>query len=118
MDDRINVPKLSGIAVAAAGTLGACFLRPHAYGPKPGMAGAPMQRRHGADEKGQDDVNKPGLRGRNATPEESAEPAARVRNFDTITRNVENLPDGIRTVTRSSDPRVMEAVHEMMMTRG
>ncbi|WP_425079272.1 hypothetical protein [Ruegeria denitrificans] len=118
MDDRINVPKLGGIAVAAVGTLGACFLRPHAYGPKPGMAGAPMQRRHGADEKGHDDVNKPGLRGRNATPEESAEPAARVRNFDSITRKVGNPSDGVRTVTRSSDPRVMEAVHEMMMTRG
>lgn len=55
-----------------------------------------------------DEVNMPGLRGENATPEESAELAVLFRNFDTITREVENLPDGIRTVTRSSNPQVMD----------
>jgi hypothetical protein len=29
------------------------------------------------------------------------------RNFETFTREVTNLPDGIRTVTRSADPEVM-----------
>ncbi|MBT2130019.1 hypothetical protein KKW20_02690 [Planktotalea lamellibrachiae] len=57
-----------------------------------------------------DEVNMPGLRGENATPEESAELAVMFRNFDTITREVENLPNGIRTVTRSSDPDVMDAL--------
>lgn len=57
-----------------------------------------------------DEVNMPGLRGDNATPQESAELAVLFRNFETITREVENLPDGIRTVTRSSDPQVMEAL--------
>jgi hypothetical protein len=62
----------------------------------PGMNGA-----------GHDEVNMPGLQGANATPEESAELAVMFRNFKTFTRTVTNLPDGIRTVTRSSDPEVM-----------
>lgn len=57
-----------------------------------------------------DEVNMPGLRGENATGQESAELAILFRNFETITREVENLPNGIRTVTRSSDPAVMEAL--------
>lgn len=62
---------------------------------------------HGADGTGHDEVNMPGLRGQNATPEESAELAVLFRNFETITREVTELPNGIRTVTRSSDADVM-----------
>ena len=62
---------------------------------------------HGADGTGHDEINMPGLRGENATPEESAELAVMFRNFGTITREVTNLPNGIRTVTRSSDEEVM-----------
>lgn len=65
---------------------------------------------HGADGKVHDEVNMPGLQGENATPEESAELAVMFRNFQTFTREVTNLPDGIRTVTRSSDPEVMAAL--------
>jgi hypothetical protein len=50
------------------------------------------------------------LRGENASPEESAELAVMFRNFQTFTREVTNLPDGIRTVTMSSDPEVMAAL--------
>lgn len=57
-----------------------------------------------------DEATMPGLRGLNATPEESAELAVMFRNFPTLSREVETLPDGIRTVTRSSDPAVMEAL--------
>lgn len=57
-----------------------------------------------------DEVNMPGLRGENATPEESAELVVIFRNFETITREVQNLRNGIRTVTRSSDPAVMDAL--------
>jgi hypothetical protein len=70
-------------------------------------AGAHMQ---GHDGVGHDEVNMPGLRGQNATSEESAELAVMFRNFDTLSREVTNLPDGIRTVTRSSDPDVMAAL--------
>lgn len=62
---------------------------------------------HGANGTGHDEINMPGLRGENATPEESAELAVMFRNFKTITRDVTNLPNGIRTVTRSSNEEVM-----------
>lgn len=65
---------------------------------------------HGADGTGHDEVNMPGLRGENASPEESAELALMFRGFQTLSRTVENLPNGIRTVTRSSDPQVNEAL--------
>jgi hypothetical protein len=65
---------------------------------------------HGANGIGHDEVNMPGLRGANATPEESAELAVMFRNFETITREVTNMPDGIRTVTVSSDDDVMAAL--------
>lgn len=65
---------------------------------------------HGADGTGHDMVNMPGLQGENATAEESAELALMFQRFQTLSREVENLPNGIRTVTRSSDPQVMEAL--------
>lgn len=65
---------------------------------------------HYGDGMQHDEVNMPGLQGANATPDESAELAVMFRNFQTITREVENLPNGIRTVTRSSDPEVMNAL--------
>ena len=63
---------------------------------------------HGADGTRHDEVNMPGLRGGNATPDESAELAVMFRNFETITRYVTNLPNGIRTVTLSTDEDVMD----------
>jgi len=49
----------------------------------------------------------PGLRGLDATEQESAELAFMFRNFPAIHRTVENLPNGIRTVTGSDDEEVM-----------
>lgn len=69
-----------------------------------------MGHMHGADGTGHDMVNMPGLRGTNATDEESAELALMFRKFETLERTVENLPNGIRTVTRSTDPEVMAAL--------
>lgn len=65
---------------------------------------------HGTGMHNHDQATMPGLFGENASPEESAELALMFRNFDTITREVENLPNGIRTVTRSSDVAVMDAL--------
>lgn len=87
---------------------GALAMAPGARAQMHGM-GAGMHG-HGADGTGHDEVTMPGLRGANATDEESAELAVMFRNFETITREVTNLPDGIRTVTRSSDPEVMDAL--------
>ena len=52
----------------------------------------------------------PGLRGADATEEESRELVTMFRNFESIDRTVENLPNGIRTVTYSSDPDVMDVL--------
>ncbi len=68
---------------------------------------AGAEHMHGADGTGHDETTMPGLRGLNATPEESAELAVMFRNFETITREVMNMPNGIRSVTRSSDEKVM-----------
>lgn len=65
---------------------------------------------HGSGGMIHDERTMPGLRGENASPEESEEIAVLFRNFQTITREVENLPNGIRTVTRSSDQKVMDAL--------
>ncbi len=66
-----------------------------------------MHDRHGADGMGHDMQNMPGLRGANASQAETDELAVMFENFDTITREVINLPNGIRTVTRSSNEDVM-----------
>jgi len=67
------------------------------------MHGGPNHTEH-------DEVNMPGLRGVNATAEESAELATLFQNFQSITRTVVNLPNGIKTVTHASDPKVMDAL--------
>lgn len=52
----------------------------------------------------------PGLKGENASQAESDEIATLFRNFETITREVTNLENGIKTVTRSSDADVMKTL--------
>ena len=74
------------------------------------MHGGGMGHMHGADGTGHDEINMPGLRGLNATAEESAELAVMFQGFQSMSRTVENLPDGIRTVTTASDPEVMAAL--------
>ena len=73
-------------------------------------AQSPSHMGHGGGMHRHDEATMPGLVGENASPEESAEMALMFRNFDTITREVENLLNGIRTVTRSSDEAVMDAL--------
>ncbi|MEP2532712.1 hypothetical protein [Shimia sp.] len=76
----------------------------HGHGTGSGMHG------HGANGSGHDEVNMPGLRGLNATDTESAELATLFLNFQTISREVTNLPNGIETVTRSFDAAVMDTL--------
>ena len=68
------------------------------------------QLHHGADGTGHDESTMPGLLGADATPEESAELAVLFRNFQSLHREVENLPNGIRTITYSDDPEVMDVL--------
>lgn len=74
------------------------------------MSGGHGMMGHHARGMQHDETNMPGLQGVNATPEESAELSVLFRNFETITRELENLPDGIRAVTGSSQPDVMDAL--------
>ncbi|WP_407491989.1 hypothetical protein [Pseudooceanicola sp. MF1-13] len=69
-----------------------------------------MGHGHGADGTGHDMVNMPGLRGKDATPEESAEMAEMFRYFALIERDVENLPNGIRATTRTEDEALATAL--------
>jgi hypothetical protein len=74
-----------------------------------------MMHGHGAGGGGgmgmmHDMTGMPGLRGTDATEEESDELAIMFNGFQTFEREVTLLDDGIRTVTRSSDPQVMEAL--------
>ncbi|MCA0953019.1 hypothetical protein LCM16_02915 [Mameliella alba] len=102
---------MTGIVRAALiGLCGAVVFAPGAGAQMAGHGHAGAGLHHGADGTGHDMVNMPGLRGLDATPEESAELAVMFRNFTKIDRRVENLPDGIRTVTFSSDPAVMDVL--------
>ena len=93
-----------GAGVVAAG-LGVAFkdtIQTHMYA----YMHSSMHDRHSANAMGHDMKNISGLRGANASQAESDELAVMFENFDTITREVTNLPNGIRTVTRSSDEYV------------
>ena len=65
---------------------------------------------HGADGTGHDEVHMPGLRGLDASAEESNEIAIMFQNFPMIERDVELLSDGIRTRTYSADPDLMGVI--------
>jgi len=65
---------------------------------------------HGHDGTGHDEVRMPGLQGKYATTQESAELAEMFRNFQNITREVTYLPNGIRTITFSEDEELMSVV--------
>lgn len=71
------------------------------------------QNMHQMDNNGNmihDEVTMPGLRGLDATKEESLELEIMFRNFRSLSRSVENLPNGIKTITTSDDPKTMEAL--------
>lgn len=74
------------------------------------------KKHHGENAKEQhehgdhDTESMPGLRGENASQAESDEIRVLFRNFETITREVENLENGIRTVTHSSDADVVKVL--------
>lgn len=52
----------------------------------------------------------PGLRGPNVSMEESKEMQILFQKFRAIDRTVTNLPNGIRTLTTTSDPQALEAL--------
>ncbi|MDG2339594.1 MAG: hypothetical protein P8L32_00150 [Paracoccaceae bacterium] len=117
MSQRSKYIKLGLGALAAGGLfwLGIVYAKSQMGGLMHGDFASMQEQHHGADGTGHDEINMPGLRGINASPEESAEIGKLFNNFQTITREVTNLPNGIRTVTYSSDPAVMEALSSHVM---
>lgn len=61
---------------------------------------------HGADGTGHDEVTMPGLRGLDATAQESAELQEMFNGFQGLNRTVELLPNGIRTYTWAATPEL------------
>ncbi|MEZ5872545.1 MAG: hypothetical protein R3D32_12025 [Nitratireductor sp.] len=118
--DRKDIRSRRGMVIAILALIaGAGGIYAFAYPDKlmamMGHEGAGMHMRmheqhHGADGTGHDEVNMPGLKGENASERESAELAIMFRNFETLSRTVTELPNGIRTVTKSSDETVMAAL--------
>ena len=111
--DRLNTKwGYAGIAAVAALSFGAWQMLSGPHGSLYQMHSASHHGagHHGADGAGHDENTMPGLRGANATDEESAEIAVLFRKFESIDRTVTNLPNGIRTVTSTKDPAAMEAL--------
>lgn len=109
------LPPLSALAIAA----GLALLTPGiALTQSAGHTMNHGQHTHGADGTGHDEVNMPGLRGLDATAQESGELAIMFRNFPDITRTVTNLPNGISTLTYSANPDLMDVIvsHVIGMT--
>lgn len=107
---------LAGVAVlfvvAVATVVPGVFAQGHMFG---GMHGGmrgegPGGHGHGRDGRGHDEVTMPGLRGLDASEQESAELAEMFRRFPEIDREVTHLPNGIRTRTYSSDEALMATV--------
>lgn len=93
---------LTGGGIYLFATSGSVMAQMHSIGQ--GMHG------HGADGTGHDEATMPGLRSVDTSPEETAEMAKMFQNFQTISRAVTNLPNGIHTITNSTDEEVMAAL--------
>jgi hypothetical protein len=65
-----------------------------------------------------DEVNMPGLQGKDTTDQEVNDLKNIFTNHKKITRNVTNVPNGIKTITFSKDEKVRESIinHVSMMT--
>lgn len=111
---RRFLPWLAAFSLLALGGAGGAYLMGgglHSYAQTHGFGmHGQGKHRHGMHGEGHDVTNMPGLRGLDATDAETAELAVMFNGFETLTRRVENLPNGIRTVTGSSDPDVMDAL--------
>ena len=87
------------------GTIGLAALLAMALAAPLGAQNAgPGMHMHGADGTGHDMATMPGLRGLDASPEESFEMQVMFRNFPAIEREVTKLPNGIRAHTFSANP--------------
>ncbi len=112
MQKRTKLIITTGLLALAAslGTL-AYSASPHegrGFGPMHGMRHGPMGMGHGMMSGGPN----------SATTAEMDDIHELLDNHDRITRKVVNLPDGIRTVTESDDPRMARIIKEHVASMG
>ncbi|SFR36038.1 hypothetical protein [Litoreibacter janthinus] len=69
-----------------------------------------MSGHHGGNAQTHDEVRMPMLNGRDTTPEEVEDLRALFTEHRALTRSVTNLPNGIRTLTETKDPALLEAL--------
>jgi hypothetical protein len=69
-----------------------------------------MAAHHGSGEHSHDEVNMPGLQGKDTTEDEVIDLKAIFRNHAQITRSVENLSNGIRTITETKNDELRDAI--------
>jgi hypothetical protein len=74
----------------------------------------------GGHSGGHDEVNMPGLNGKDTTPDEVNDLKTLFQNHEGITRDVVLLPNGIKTITEAADETLRDAIVNhvsMMITR-
>lgn len=80
-----------------------------------------MKAHHGSSEEGQvnhshDEVNMPGLQGKDTTENEVDDLKTIFKNHKQITRTVENISSGITTTTETTDDKLRDALVSHVVT--
>ena len=80
-----------------------------------------MKAHHGSSEEGQvnhshDEVNMPGLQGKDTTENEVDDLKTIFKNHKQITRTVENISNGITTTTETTDDKLRDALVSHVVT--
>ena len=101
------------IAVFGLGAL-AMWFAPHMLNGSHDYA-EQMKAHHGSSEEGQvnhshDEVNMPGLQGKDTTENEVDDLKTIFKNHKQITRTVENISNGITTTTETTDDKLRDAL--------
>jgi hypothetical protein len=101
------------VAVFGLGAL-AMWFAPHMLNGSHNYA-EQMKAHHGSSEEGQvnhphDEVNMPGLQGKDTTESEVDDLKTIFKNHKQITRTVENISNGITTTTETTDDKLRDAL--------
>ena len=107
------------IAVFGLGAL-AMWFAPHMLSGSHDYA-EQMKAHHGSSEEGQvnhshDEVNMPGLQGKDTTENEVDDLKTIFKNHKQITRTVENISNGITTTTETTDDKLRDALVSHVVT--
>ena len=107
------------VAVFGLGAL-AMWFAPHVLNVSHDYA-EQMKAHHGSSEEGQvnhshDEVNMPGLQGKDTTESEVDDLKTIFKNHKQITRTVENISNGITTTTETTDDKLRDALVRHVVT--